>query len=158
MRRLILLLLLLPLAAGCTYHRTIFSPLRPEDSPSGQLLHRFTIIRARTVYPFHDHEWDLNLAIPEARVREGVEVRFPGDDAMAVFSEWHHRKQRVLVAPTGTVRFIQIRPDAVQAEVNMQADVPGHWQLRRLVWFRYDPMAATEMPWVRPDTTEDDEH
>lgn len=154
MRRLIPLLLLLPpLAAGCTYHRTVYSPLRPEYTTSGQVLHRFIIIRARTVYPFHDHEWDLNLVIPEAQVREGTELRFPGDGVQeAVFSEWHHGRRRVVAVPTGTIRFVQVRPDAVQAQVDMQASVPSHWQVRRLVWFRYDPMAATEMPWIRPDS------
>jgi len=158
MRRILTAVLLcLPLAAACTYHRTVFSPLRPEDSPTGEVMQRFTVIRARTVYPFHDHEWDLNLVVPQAQVREGAELRFPNDQSMAVFSEWHHRKQRVLVSPIGTIRFVQIRPDAVQAEVNLRANVPGGWHLRRLVWFRYDPLAATEMPWIRPDTAQDDQ-
>ena len=156
MRRVLFLLLLLPLVAGCTYHRTVYSPLRPEDSPTGTVLQRFTMMRARTVYPFHDHEWDLNLAIPMAQVREGAEIRFPARGAMAVFSEWHHRKRRVLVVPTGTVRFVQVRADAVQAQVNMRADVPSHWQVNRLVWFRYDPLAATEMPWLSPDSANDE--
>jgi hypothetical protein len=157
MRRIFTAVLLcLPLAAACTYHRTVFSPLRAEDSPGGQVMHRFTIIRARTVYPFHDHEWDVSLVVPQAQVREGVELRFPGDGATAVFSEWHHRRQRVLAAPTGTVRFVQVRPDAVQAEVDLRADVPGGWQLRRRVWFRYDPLAATEIPWTRPDTDDEE--
>lgn len=146
------LLLCLPLAAGCTYHRTVFSPLRPEESPTADVLHRFTVIRARTVYPFHDHEWDLNLAIPQSQVREGGEVRFPNPDAQAVFSEWHHTRNRVMVMATGTIRFVQIRPDAVQAQVNMRADVPSRWSVNRLMWFRYDPLAATEMPWIRPDS------
>jgi|GEM_PF-2707754 len=146
------LVLFIPLVAGCTYHRTLFSPLRPEESASGEVMQRFTIIRARTVYPFHDHEWDVSLVVPQARVREGAELRFPGDGATAVFSEWHHRRQRVLVAPTGTVRFVQVRPDAVLAEVNLRADVPSGWHLGRRVWFRYDPQAAVEMPWVRPDS------
>ncbi|HET7229272.1 MAG TPA: hypothetical protein VFJ16_04685 [Longimicrobium sp.] len=152
MRRLIPLLLLLPLAAGCTYHRTVYSPLRPEDSPNGQVLHRFTMIRARTVYPFHDHEWDLNLLVPEAQVREGAELRFPGDAAQAVFSEWHQNRRRVVAVPTGTLRFVEVRTDAVKAQVNMRADVPGGWSVNRVVWFRYHPLAATEMPWIRSDT------
>ncbi len=155
MRRAIpALLLCAPLLAGCTYHRTLFSPLRPEDSPTGEVVHRFTMIRARTVYPFHDHEWDVSLLVPQAQVREGVELTFPGTGATAVFSEWHHRRPRVRVAPVGTVRFVQVRPDAVQAEVSLRADVPSGWRLRRRVWFRYDPLAATEMPWVRPDTAD----
>jgi hypothetical protein len=70
---------------------------------------------------------------------------------MAVFSEWHH-PDRVFMQPTGTIRFVQIRPEAVQAEVKMEANVPSHWRVNRLVWFRYDPMAATEIPWIRPDS------
>jgi hypothetical protein len=116
------------------------------------VLQRFTVIRARTVYPFHDHEWDLNLLVPQAQVREGAEVRFPGDAVRAVFSEWHHTRPRVLAVPTGTLRFVQVRDDAVQAEVNMSANVPSRWSLRRLVWFRYSPQAAVEMPWLRPDS------
>lgn len=146
-----LLLLCLPLAAGCTYHRTLYSPLRPEETPTGEVMQRFTIIRARSIPLFYDHEWDLNLAIPAADVREGMEIRFPGSRAHAVFSEWHH-PDRVMAVPTGTIRFVQVRPDAVQAQVDMTANVPSRWSLRRLVWFRYSPQAATEMPWVRPDS------
>jgi hypothetical protein len=146
------LLLLIPLVAGCTYHRTLFSPLRAEDGPSGEVVHRFTMIRARSVPPFVDHEWDLNLAIPASRICEGGEVRVPGAGVVAVFSEWRH-PGRVVAVPTGTLRFVQIRPDAVQVEVNMSADVPSRWSVRRLVWFRYDPQAAVEMPWIRSDTT-----
>src|SRR5215218_1004885 len=149
MRRLIPILLLL---AGCTYHRTVYSPLRPEESVrGGEVLHRFAIIRARSVPLLVDHEWDLNLAIPQSQVRAGTEVRFPSHGVYAVFSEWRH-PDRVMALPTGTVRFVQVRPDAVQAQVDMEADVPSHWTVHRLVWFRYDPLAATEMPWIRPDS------
>lgn len=149
MRRLIPILLLL---AGCTYHRTVYSPLRPEESVAGgEVLHRFTIIRARSVPLLYDHEWDLSLAIPQSQIRVGNELRIPGDNVMAAFSEWHH-PDRVYTQPTGTIRFVQVRPDAVQAEVKMQANVPSHWRVNRLVWFRYDPMAATEIPWIHPDT------
>lgn len=157
MRRVVPILLAASLAAGCTYHRTLFSPLRPEDAPgNGEVVHRFTIIRARSVPFFYDHEWDLSLAIPLSQVRAGNQISFPSGEVQAVFSEWHH-PNRVMAIPTGTIRFTQVLSDAVQAEVDMRADVPSHWKIRRILWFRYDPLAATEMPWVRPDSAEDDE-
>lgn len=145
-------LLCLPLLGACTYHRTLFSPLQPEDTPTGEVYQRFVIIRARTVYPFHDHEWDLNLALPASMVREGVEVRVPGDGVHAVFSEWHHTRDRVIAQPAGVVRFVQVRRDAIQAQVDLRADVPGGWRVNRRIWFRYHPLAATDMPWIYSDT------
>ena len=145
-------LLCLPLLGACTYHRTLFSPLQPEDTPTGEVYQRFVIIRARTVYPFHDHEWDLNLALPATMVREGVEVRVPGDGVNAVFSEWHHSRDRVIARPAGLVRFVRVRRDAIQAEVDLRADVPGGWRVNRRIWFRYHPLAATDMPWIYADT------
>ncbi|HEX8245222.1 MAG TPA: hypothetical protein VF541_17045 [Longimicrobium sp.] len=154
MRRLpAIALLCLPLLGACTYHRTLFSRLQPEDTPTGEVYQRFVIIRARTVFPFHDHEWDLNLAVPASMVREGREVRVPGDGVHAVFSEWHHRRERVIAAPAGTVRFVHVRRDAVQVEVDLHADVPSRWRVNRRIWFRYHPMAATDMPWIYSDTT-----
>ena len=38
MRRLpAIALLCLPLLGACTYHRTLFSPLQPEDTPTGEV-------------------------------------------------------------------------------------------------------------------------
>jgi hypothetical protein len=145
-------LLCVPLLAACTYHRTLFSPLQPEDTPTGEVYQRFAMIRARTVYPVHDHEWDLNLAVPASLVREGGEVRIPAEHVQAVFTEWHHGRERVMARPTGAVRFLQVRRHAVQAEVDLRADVPSGWHVSRRVWFRYDPLAATDMPWIEPDT------
>ncbi|HEX8904707.1 MAG TPA: hypothetical protein VF771_07700 [Longimicrobiaceae bacterium] len=145
-------LLCLPLLAACTYHRTVFGPLLQEDTPTGEVYQRFVIIRARSVFPVHDHEWDLNLAVPASAVREGTEVRVPSDHVEAMFSEWHHGRARVFARPTGAVRFLHVRRDAVQAEVDLRADVPGGWRLSRRVWFRYHPQAATDMPWLLPDT------
>ena len=145
-------LLCLPLLGACTYHRTLFGPLLPEDTPTGEVYQRFVMIRARSIYPVHDHEWDLNLAVPASAVREGAGVSVPGRSVEAVFSEWHHGRARVFAQPRGSVRFLKVRPDAVQAEVDLRADVPSRWRVSRRVWFRYHPQAAADMPWLLPDT------
>ncbi|HEU4556907.1 MAG TPA: hypothetical protein VFS20_03620, partial [Longimicrobium sp.] len=69
----------------------------------------------------------------------------------AVFTQFA-KPDRVMAVPRGTIRFVRVLPDAVQAEVNLQAEVPSKWTVRRTVWFRYSPLAATEMPWISDST------
>jgi hypothetical protein len=150
-RKISLVLLCLPLAGGCHYHRTLYSPTRPEESGQREPQHRFTMIRAVTFFPFINREWDLNLAIHSDKIREGAQVEVPSSTVQAVFTQFA-RPDRVMAVPTGTIRFLRVLPDAVQAEVDLRANVPSKWAVRRTLWFRYSPMAATEMPWIHPDT------
>jgi hypothetical protein len=151
-RKIVLVLLCLPLVGGCHYRRTVYSPTRPEESRTREPQHRFTMMRAVTFFPFINKEWDLNLAIPSNKIHEGTQVEVPSSTVQAVFTQFA-KPDRVMAVPTGTIRFVRVLPDAVQADVDLRADVPSKWVVRRRVWFRYSPMAATEMPWIRPDTT-----
>jgi hypothetical protein len=151
MRRLLAILMLVPAAAGCHYHRTVYSPTRPEESGQREPQHRFTMMRAVTFFPFINREWDLNLAIESEQIRAGAQVQVPSSGVQAVFTQFA-KPDRVMAVPTGTIRFLRVLPDAVQAEVDLRANVPSQWTVRRVVWFRYSPMAATEMPWIRPDS------
>lgn len=151
MRRLLAILMLVPAVSGCHYHRTVYSPTRPEEIGQREPQHRFTMMRAVTFFPFINREWDLNLAIESEQIREGAQVQVPSSTVQAVFTQYA-QPERVMAVPTGTIRFLQVLPDAVQAEVDLRANVPSHWTVRRVVWFRYSPLAATEMPWIRPDS------
>lgn len=150
-RNIALVLLCFPLVAGCHYHRTVYSPTRPEESGQREPQHRFTMMRAVTFFPFINREWDLNLAIVSEQIREGTQVQVPSSTVQAVFTQYA-QPERVMAVPTGTIRFMKVLPDAVQAEVDLRANVPSQWTVRRVVWFRYSPLAATEMPWIRPDS------
>ena len=151
MRRLLAILMLVPAVAGCRYHRTVYSPARPEEIGTSEPQHRFTMMRAVTFFPVLNREWDLNLAIASVKVREGTQVEVPSSTVQAVFTQFA-KPDRVMAVPTGTIRFMKVLPDAVQAEVDLRANVPSQWTVRRVVWFRYSPLAATEMPWIRPDS------
>ncbi|HYH83110.1 MAG TPA: hypothetical protein VEX86_25165 [Longimicrobium sp.] len=158
MRRVLpIFLLLLPLASGCVYRRTLYSPVLLEESGLEAPAHRFAMIRAVTVFPLLGRQWDLNLSVPSAMVKEGTEVRVPATGVHASFSEWR-KPDRVAAPVTGRIRFVRVLPEAIQAEVDLRADVPSKWTLRRVMWFRYSPQAAKEMPWLRDSDDDDDDY
>src|ERR1044071_3762994 len=116
-RKISLVLLCLPLAGGCQYHRTLYSPTRPGERGRREPQHRFTMIRAVTFFPFINREWDLNLAIHSDKIREGAQVEVPSSTVQAVFTQFA-KPDRVMAVPMGTIRFLHVLPDAVQAEVD----------------------------------------
>jgi hypothetical protein len=131
-------LLVLPLLSGCIYRKTVF---HPGASATGVPVHTFTVIRSIVYFPMVGHEWDLNLSIPSERVRAGEEVRVPGPGVTASWMEAAEAR-RITAAPVGHIRIRRVRPDRVQADVDLRNEGRSGWRLRRTMWFRYQAPAA----------------
>ena len=136
--RLAAVLLVLPLASGCIYRKTVF---HPGVSATGVPVHTFTVIRSIVYFPMVGHEWDLNLSIPSERVRAGEEVMVPSPGVTASWMEAAEAR-RITATPVGRVRIRRVLPDRVQAEVDLRTEGRSPWKLRRTMWFRYQAPAA----------------
>ena len=136
--RLAALLLALPLASGCIYRKTVF---HPDASGPGEPVHTFTVIRSVVYFPMVGHEWDLKLTIPSERVRAGEEVVVPSPGVTASWFEAYEAGHNS-ATPVGRVRFRRVRPDRVEAEVDLHTEGRSAWRLRRRMWFRYQGPAG----------------
>jgi len=136
--RLAAVLLVLPLLSGCIYRKTVF---HPGMSGTGEPVHTFTVIRSVVYFPLVGHEWDLGLSIPSERVRPGEEVRVPSPGVGASWREVYEAGGSS-ATPVGRIRFRRVRPDRVEAEVDLRTGGRSPWRLRRRMWFRYQAAAG----------------
>ena len=101
----------------------------------------FTVIRSVVYFPMVGHEWDLNLTIPSERVRAGEEVMVPSPGVSASWFE-AFEAGRNTASPVGRIRIRRVRPDRVQADVDLRTEGRSPWRLRRTMWFRYQAPAG----------------
>ncbi|MFL5382585.1 MAG: hypothetical protein ACJ8GN_08755 [Longimicrobiaceae bacterium] len=131
-RRFAAALLVLPLFSGCLYRRTLFNP---DASTAGVPTHTFTVIRSVVFFPPAGAQWNLDLRIPSERVRAGEEVTFPSPGVSASYRQVYEGGG-YRATPMGRIRFRRVRPDRVQAEVDLRTEGRRPWRLRRTMWFR----------------------
>lgn len=136
--RLAAILLVLPLVSGCLYRRTLF---HPDVSSAGVPTHTFTVVRSVVFFPPAGAEWDLDLRIPSERVRPGEEVTFPSPGVSASYRAVWEAGGRT-ATPMGRIRFRRVRPDRVQADVDLRTEGRDPWKLQRTMWFRYQQPAG----------------